>query len=332
MVRRGFLLIALGSALAAPLAVEAQQSGRVFRIGLIASGSPSPSPTPRSQEVWLYERLQELGWIYGRNLVAERRAYGDRIERTPELAAELIRTGVDVFVVEGGSEAALVQQVTRSIPIVTLRAGDLVEMGVVTNLARPGSNITGIQTLQSDLVGKELSLLREAMPSLSRSGILLPEPPSSPFLKAILREASSAAKALGIDLQIVSLQSPNDLEKAFSTLVAERAQGVVVVRSAYLSTHVKTMADLAMKHHLLTISDTPWVPRNGGLMSYGHDPRGVTRSAAEIIDKILRGAKVSETPIQQATTFRLVVNRRTAKAIGLAIPAPLLGRADEVID
>ena len=191
------------------------------------------------------------------------------------------------------TEATLVQQVTRSIPIVTLRAGDLVEMGVASNLARPGSNITGIQTLQSDLVGKQLSLLKEAAPSLSRS---------------------------------------DDLERAFSTLVAERAQGVVVIRSAYLTTHVKTVADLAMKHHLPTISDTPWVPRNGGLMSYGHDPRGVTRSAAEIVDKILRGAKASETPIQQATTFRLVVNRRTAKAIGLAIPAPLLGRADEVID
>jgi ABC-type uncharacterized transport system substrate-binding protein len=232
MERRRLLLIALGSALTAPLVAEGQQSGRVFRIGLISSGLPSPSPPPGSQEALFYERLQELGWVYGRNLVGERRAYGDRIDRIPELAAELIHTGVDVFVVEGGSEAVRVQQVTRSIPIVTLRAGDLVEMGIVTNLAKPGSNITGVQTLQSDVVGKELSLLREAMPSLSRSGILLPAPPSSPFLKAVLREASSTAKALGIDLQIVSIQSPNDLEQAFSTLVAERAQGVVVHRSA----------------------------------------------------------------------------------------------------
>src|SRR5262245_13599827 len=148
MDRRRFLLTSLAGAVAAPLAASAQQAGKVFRIGLIASGAPQPASPggPPGQAFWLYERLQELGWVYGRQLIGEQRAYGDHIDRVPDLAAELIQIGVDVLVVEGATEAGLVQRVTRTIPIVALRAADLVEMGLAASLARPGGNVTGIQT------------------------------------------------------------------------------------------------------------------------------------------------------------------------------------------
>jgi len=274
----------------------------------------------------LSERLRELGWVYGRDFVVEQRAFGDRIERIPDLAAELIHTGVDIFVVEGAGDARRVQQVTHTIPIVTLRAGDLVEAGLAASLARPGGNVTGIQTLQPQLAAKHLSLLKEAIPRLSRAGILL-----EGSYEAFLREAESGGKTLGIALQIVSIHGPDELGRAFSAFQAKRDQAVVVVRQPYLSTHAKTLMDLALKHRLPTISDTTRLAGQGGLMSYGFNHREIIRSAAEIVDKILRGAKAGEIPIQQETTFDLVINLKTTKALGLTIPPALLQRADEVI-
>jgi putative ABC transport system substrate-binding protein len=322
--RRTFLAGTGAVILAAPLVVEAQQAGKVYRIGLIGSGTPPPPPT--DQGSLLSERLRELGWVYGRDFVVEQRAFGDRMERIPDLAAELIRTGVDVFVVEGAADAGRVQQVTHTIPIVTLRAGDIVKAGLAASLARPGGNVTGIQTLQPDLAAKQLSLLKEAIPRLSRSGILL-----EGSYPVFLREAKSGGKTLRIALQIVSIHGADELERAFSAFQAKRAQAVVVVRQQYLATHIKTVVDLALKHRLPTISDALILPRHGGLMSYGFSFRETTRSAAEIVDKILRGAKASEVPIQQATKFELVINLKTAKALGLTIPPSLLGRADEII-
>jgi putative ABC transport system substrate-binding protein len=324
MTRRTLLVALAGGILAAPLAAEAQLAGKVYRIGLIGSGAPPPPPA--DQGSMLSERLRELGWVYGRDFVVEQRTFGDRIERIPDLAAELIRTGVDIFVVEGAGDARRVQQVTHTIPIVTLRAGDLVEVGLAASLARPGGNVTGIQTLQPQLAAKHLSLLKEAIPRLSRAGILL-----EGSYEAFLREAESGGKTLGIALQIVSIHGPDELERAFSAFQAKRAQAVVVVRQPYLSTHAKTLMDLALKHRLPTISDSLSLPGHGSLMSYGFSFRETTRSAAEIVDKILRGAKASEVPIQQATMFRLVINMKTAKVLGLTIPQSLLVRADEII-
>jgi putative ABC transport system substrate-binding protein len=325
MNRRTFLSALTLGTLAAPLAGEAQQAGRLYRIGLIESGTQSPPLTNRGS-LLLSERLQELGWVSGRDFVLEHRWYGDQQDRIPNLAAELIRTGVDVFVVEGFTDARGVQQVTRTIPIVTLRAGDIVKAGLAASLAKPGGNITGIQTLQADLAAKHLSLLKEAIPRFSRAGILL-----EGSYDAFLLEAGSGAKTLGIALQIVSIHGADELARAFSAFQAQRAQAVVVVRQAYLSLHAQTVVDLALKHRLPTISDNPGLAARGGLMSYGFSFRETTRSAADIVDKILRGAKVGEVPIQQATTFRLVVNMKTAKALGLTIPQSLLVRADEII-
>jgi putative ABC transport system substrate-binding protein len=326
MDRRSFLLTSLTGVLAAPLAAEAKQAGRVYRIALIASGAPSSTPT--GQGPLLSERLQELGWIYGREFVTEQRAYGDQMDRIPDLATELMRTGVDVFVVEGAQDARRVQQVTRTIPIVTLRAGDIVEAGLAASLARPGGNVTGIQTLQPQLAAKHLSLLKEAIPRLSRTGILF----GGAVYDAVLRETQAGGKALAIALQIVTVPGGGQLAGAFSSFQAERAQAVVVVRSAYLSTHLQTAVDLALKYRLPTISDNVGLAPRGGLMSYGYSFRGTVRSAADIVDKILRGAKASEIPIQQSTTFQLVINLKTARMLGLTIPPSLLARADQVIE
>jgi putative tryptophan/tyrosine transport system substrate-binding protein len=205
-------------------------------------------------------------------------------------------------------------------------AGDIVEMGLAVSLARPGGNVTGIQTLQPILVPKHLSLLKEAIPRLSRAGVLF-----AGSYAAALREAQAGGKALGITLQIVTVHDADELEGAFSAFRVQRAQGVVLVRNAFMGVHIDTLVDLALKHRLPTISDIASLAARGGLMSYGYVIRDAERSAADIVDKILRGAKASEIPIQQATTFRLIINLKTAKALGLTIPQSLLQRADQVI-
>jgi putative ABC transport system substrate-binding protein len=185
----------------------------------------------------LFERPRELGWVYGRDFVVEDRAYGDEIERVPDLAAELIRTGVDIFVVSGAADPVRVQRVTKTIPIVAWGAGDLVAAGAATSVARPGGNITGIQTLQPELTPKQLSLLKEAIPGLSRAGILFRRAPTSKVLSSddpVLREVEVAGKALGIALQIVTVRSADELGRAFAAFSAQRAQAVIIVRDQFM--------------------------------------------------------------------------------------------------
>jgi putative ABC transport system substrate-binding protein len=275
----------------------------------------------------LSERLQELSWVYGRDFVVEQRWAGGQLERIPDLVAELIRTGVDIFVVEGFTEAKGVQQVTRTIPIVTLRAGDIVKAGLAASLAKPGGNVTGVQTLQAELTAKQLSLLKEAMPRLSRLGVLV-----YGTYPVVLDEVETAAKTLAIALQVESIRGGDELARAFSAFQSRRAQAVLVVRQQYLSTYLRTVLDLALKYRLPTISDSPSLASEGGLISYGYNFREAVRSAADIVDKILRGATAGETPIRQVTTFNLVINLKTAKALGLTIPQTLLVRADQLIE
>src|SRR5262245_59718769 len=325
MDRRLFLSGSL-LALAGPLTAGGQPSSKLHRIGLIGSGTPPPGPV--DQGSLLSERLQELGWVYGRDFVVERRWYGDQLdERVHDLAAELVRAGVDIFVVEGYTEAARMQQVTHTIPIVTLRAGDIVKAGLAASLAKPGGNVTGIQTLQAELTGKQVSLLKEAMPLLSRLGVLV-----RGTYPVLFSEVETAGKTLAISLQVESIRGGDELARAFSAFQARRAQAVLVVRSQYLSTYLRTVVDLALKYRLPTISDAGGLAKQGGLISYGYSFRETVRSAAEIVDQILRGAIAGETPIRQATTFNLVINLKTSKALGLSIPPSLLARADQVIE
>ena len=329
--RRTVLAMLTGGFLAAPLAVQAQPR-KIYRIGLLFGQLPPTFPG----EWPFYERMRELGWMNGREFVTEYRLYGDRYERVPDLANELIRTGVDIFLVGGAADALRVQQVTRTIPIVTYAAGDLVVMGLAASLANPGGNVTGIQTLQPQLVGKLLSLLREVIPHFSRAGIFFhtsyPSKRLGPSDAAALAEAKAAAKHLSATLQVVVVQDADKIESAFSTFRARQAQGVVLVRDTFMGLHMNTLADLALKHRLPTISDLPTFAVNGGLISYGYNFDDTLRSAADIVDKILRGAKAGEVPIQQAATFRLVINKRTAQTIGVTLPVTLLLQANHVID
>jgi putative ABC transport system substrate-binding protein len=322
--RRAFIGTLAGGLLAAPLAAGAQESGKVYRI---ASISAQMSTTPQGQGPF-YDRMRELGWVHGQNFIVERRAYGDQIERIPDLAAELMRSGVDVFIVGGSIEARPVQHVTRTIPIVAGGAGDLVQGGLAASLAKPGGNVTGVQTLMPEVTGKQLALLKEVIPGLSRSGILMHVPTTGEFVRA----AETSGKALGIRLQILEAPRGEDLDKAFAAFRNEHAQGIIVLRSPFIINHQTTITALALKHRIPTISDLVGFVRDGGLMSYGFDGREASRLLAETINQILRGAKASEVPIRQVTTFHLSINLKTAKALGLTIPPSLLQRADQMIE
>ena len=328
MPRRTFMALVSGGLLAAPLAAEAQQKGKVYRIGAISDIPPS---MPEGQGRF-YDRMRELGWVYGQNFLLERRIFGDQYERIPDMASELIRWGADVLYVPGATSAALVQQVTRTIPIVSVAATDLVAAGLAASLARPGGNVTGVQTQTTQVGSKHLSLLKEAIPRLSRVGLVIsPEyllPRNAPYVQ----EAEAGATALKVQLRIVAIQGVEEVEAAFAAFRHERREAVVLARSAILTTHIKTMVALALKHRLPTISDLPQLVTEGGLMAYGVSWVEMFRSVADIFDKIFRGAKASEIPIHQSTTFSLAVNLKTAKALGLTIPQSLLLRADQVIE
>jgi putative ABC transport system substrate-binding protein len=271
--RRTFLAGTGAVLLAAPLAAEAQQAGKVYRIGAVSAQNPT---TPQGQGPF-YDRLRELGWVHGQNFVVERRAYGDQIERIPDLAAELMRSGVDIFVCSGSIIARQLQKVTRTIPIVTSDAGDLVQGGLAASLARPGGNVTGVQTLMPEVTGKQLSILRELIPGLSRSGVLIGERGVSEIeLRTItfgpmIREAETSGKALGVRLQIVGVHSVEGFDAAFSAFRDERAQEILAMRSNFMAVYQKTIVDLALKHRMPTISDLVGFVMDGGLLS--NNPR-----------------------------------------------------------
>jgi putative ABC transport system substrate-binding protein len=328
MDRRVFLGALAGGLFAARLAAEAQQVGKVYRIGVINEVVP---PSPVGQGAF-YDRMRDLGWVYGRDIVTERRIYGAQVDRIPDLAAELIRWGVDVFVVAGAKQTALVQQVTRTIPIISLGSGDLVAAGLAASLARPGGNVTGVQT-QGLQFGKHLSLLKEIIPRLSRVGLLRGASDTMPeLMAAYVREAEVGAKALGIRLQVATVRGVEEFEAAFAAFRHEGAQAILVARTAIMIIYLKSITALALKYRLPTISDLPQLVTEGGLMSYGVSWDEMQRSVADIADKIFRGTKAGEIPIHQPTTFWLAINLKTAKALGLTIPPSLLQRADQVIE
>jgi putative ABC transport system substrate-binding protein len=331
--RRRFLLTSLAGALAVPLAAGAQQAPKVHRIGRIFPELPT---TPGQGPFW--DRMRELGWVYGQNVVAEHRAFGVDQARIPEITRELISLGTDVFVVSTGAVAQGVRRVTDTIPIVTMSAGDLVAAGLAASVARPGGNVTGLQVMLTELGGKHLSLLREIVPSLSRVGVLVGEPgfseaTASPTgaTASYIRRTRADALSLGLQPQVVVAQGGTEFAEAFSAFKAQRTQAIVVYGSSTFAFR-KTIIALALKHQLPTITVSPDMLPDGILMSYGFDLAINSRLAAEFVDKILRGAKAGDIPIQQPTTFRLGINLKTAKALGLTVPPSVLARADQVID
>ncbi len=319
--RRDALLLGwqLGLLLAAPLAASAQQAGKVFRVGLLGSGSP---------EI-LRETLREVGYVEGVNVAIEWRSGEGKTERFGDLAAELVRLKVDAIVASNPAATFAARRSTASIPIVMVNTPDPVQLGLVVSLGRPGGNITGTTTLSADLSIKQLELLKEAVPRAVRIAVLWV--PSNPWHPLALKGVEAAARSLAVQLQIVGVRSPDDLDNAFAAMTRERAGAVLVLADPMTFFHRTRLADLATKRRLPSMHGVGGYVDAGGLMSYWAHQAELYRRVGSYVDKILKGAKPGDLPIEQPTKFELVINLKTAKALGLTIPPSLLARADEVI-
>jgi len=322
MERRTFMTLVSGGLLAAPLATEAQQARKVPRVGVLAGQSAEISPPILT----LREGLRELGYVEGQNIAIEWRWAHGKDERFPDLAAELVSLKVDIIVAPTTASAQAAQRATKTIPIVMGFVTDPVALGVVANLARPGGNITGLGVPTPEIAGKRLQLLREVAPTVARIAVL-----SDPSQPADLRGTEAAAQALGVQLQVWKVRSGGELDRAFAAIARERAAGIIILGSTTLFAYRARIAQLAVRHRLPTSAWARELTEAGCLMSYGPNLPDVVRRAAYFVDKILKGAKPGDLPIEQPTKFDLVINLKTAKALGLTIPPSLLGRADEVI-
>jgi len=330
MDRRAFLGTLAGGLLAAPLAAEAQTAGKVLRIGYLGYSSPT---LERDLVEAFRQGLRDLGYVESRNLVIEYRSAGGKRERFPELAAELVRLKVDVIVTLATPAALAAKQATDTIPIVVAAMADPVGDGLVASLARPGANVTGSTFLGPRLVPKRLELLKEIVPGASRVAVLWhPGVYSDRTMREMLQETEGAARALRMHLQLVGAGDPDDFGKAFSAMSRERADAVVVFPSPMLYLEHRNIVNLVAQNRLPAVY--PWreAVDDGGLVAYGTNIPDTLRHAAVVVDKILRGAKPSDLPVEQPTKFALVINLKTAKALGLTIPPTLLQRADQLID
>src|SRR5713101_2715957 len=318
----------LAGLLTAPLAADAEQAAKVARIGYLTG---SLAAFPQLREAFI-QGLRDLGYVEGRNLVIEYRSPEGKPERLPALAAELVALKVDVIVAAGTPQPLAAKQATRTIPIVFAGASDPVASGLVTSLARPGGNVTGLSILAPELVGKCLEQLKQAVPGVSRVAVLW-HPGGYPERteKNILKGAEVAARALGVRPQFIEARGPDDFDRAFSDMTKARAGALTVLGSTMFGNERRRLVDLAAKNRLPAVY--PWreFVDAGGLMAYGPNVADLYRRAATYVDKILKGAKPGDLPVEQPTKFELVINLKTAKALGLTIPQSLLLRADEVI-
>jgi len=314
----------------APLAGEGQQAAKVPRIGYLAL---NPGTSPHLREAFL-QGLRDLGYVEGRNVVIEYRSAEGKPERFPALAAELVALKVDVIVTGGGTPTALAaKQATRTIPIVFASAGDPVADGLITSLARPGGNITGSSNLTPELVGKCLEQLKQAVPGVSRVAFLWqPGGAGEGTEKDMLKRAEVAARALGVRPQFVEARGPADFDRAFSEMTRARAGALTVLVGAMFIVAQRRLVDLAAKNRLPALYGLREYVDAGGFMSYGPNVADLFRRTATYVDKILKGAKPGDLPVEQPTKFELVINLKTAKALGLTIPPSLLQRADQVIE
>jgi ABC-type uncharacterized transport system substrate-binding protein len=327
MNRRAFITMVGGSILAAPLVTEGQEAARVARIGMLADAT-----SPHLREAFR-QGLRELGYIEGRNLVIEYRDAEGKPEQLPALAAELVALKVDVIVAGNTLQTLAAKQASRTIPIVFSFALDPVTDGLVTSLARPGGNVTGLSFLAPELVGKRLELLKLAVPRVSRVAVLWqPGAQAKRTEQGLQTEARVAARALGVPLQFVEARGPDDFDRAFSDMTRARADALTVLGSAMLFNQRRRLVDLAAKNRLPAAYGLREYVDAGGLMAYGPNGPDMFRRAAIYVDKILKGATPGDLPVEQPTKFELVISLKTAKALGLTIPPSVLGRADQVIE
>jgi putative ABC transport system substrate-binding protein len=311
---------------APPLVAEAQSPAKVSRIGLLGGTSPEISP------YWagFFQRLRELGYVDGQNIAFEGRWYGDNLERLPALAAELVRLPVDVIVAGAAPAPEAAKGATSAIPIVMAGTHpDPVRNGLVASFARPGGNVTGVALGAAELRGKQLQLLKEAVPGLSRVALLAD--PTNPLHADELKSLEVAARALKVRLHVAEARAPSEFPKAFAAATKQRAGALMVLGGSMLFTHRARLAELAIQNRLPAMLTAKDSVEAGALMAYGADVRAGFRRAADYVDRILKGAKPSDLPVELPTKFELVVNLKTAKALGLTIPPSVLARADETI-
>ncbi len=308
--------------LAVAVIAEAQQPTKIPRIGFLTSGAGAAS-TP------IQQRLEELGYVQGKNIVFEYRSAESKLDQLPGLAAELVRLNVNLIVAVATPAAHAAKHATTSIPIVMVDVGDPVATGLVADLARPGGNITGLATLSPELSGKRIELLKEAVPSAS--GIAIFSNPTSLTNPLQLKQIKSAAQALAVEIQPLELSKSEDFEPAFAAMVRQRTNAFMVLPDPIFNAQRSRIVALAAKHKLPGIYDRRAYTDVGGLMTYGPNFPDLLRRAATYVDKILKGAKPADLPVEQPTKFELVINLKTAKQIGLTIPPNVLARADRVI-
>ena len=305
----------------APLSASAQQEGKVYRIGFLRVGRP-----PETFVAGLQQGLRERG--YGQNVVIEYRFTDGRLDELPRLVQELMRLNVDVIMASAAPPAVAAQKVTKSVPIIFVGVNGPVEIGLVSSLASPGSNITGLAISAADLAEKRLELLRELVPKLRRVAVLWR--PANPGNQIQLKGAEAAARVVGVQLQPLPISGADDFEPAFRA--ARGADGLLQVDDSLFVAHRARLAELAARSRLPAIYGFREFVESGGLMSYGADLPDLYRRAATYVDKIFKGAKPADLPVEQPTKFEFVINRATAKALGLTIPRSLLLRADQVIE
>jgi len=321
LIAAALLLVALAAS------VEAQGPTRVWRIGFLGPGAPS-SNDPRVEA--LQRGLRELGYVEGRNLAFEFRWARGNADRLAALAAELAQLKVDAIVTQGTQATDAARRAVTSIAIVFAVAGDPVGTGLVTSLARPGGNVTGLTDIAPEIAGKRLALLREAVPGITRIAVLWN--PANPSAAPQMKDTGAVARTFGLSVKSLDLGDVTQLEGAFAMAVQDRAQAVIVLSDGALYGRRVRIAELAAKHRLPCVAWTPEFADSGCLMTYGANVVEMHRRAAVMLDKILKGASPESLPVEQPTTFELIVNLKTAKALGLRIPSSLLARADRAIE
>jgi len=327
--RRRFVAIAAASAALISVPTKGQPTGKVWRIGYLSAGvTPTPGTPDPADALW--QRLRELGYAEGANLVVDAKFAEGKSARLPELAAELVRLKPDVIVTRGSPSNMAAKNATAAIPVVMASGLDPVREGVVASLARPGGNVTGMMfASDARIIAKRLQLLKEAFPRMSRLAVAARSDRGSDAIW--LKDTEDSAKALNVSLHVLIVEEFPAWNDAFAAMIATRADAVYLIESPNYIAHAKLIADLALRNRMPSMFGADEHVRAGGLMSYGLNLPAVFRRAAELVDKVLKGTKPADIPVEQPTKYELVINLKTAKALELAVPPSLLARADEVI-
>ena len=327
MKRREFITLLGGAAVTWPLAARGQQVGKRYMVGILSAGGSSVQAALNAA---FSDGLREWGWVEGKNVVFENRNAENQLKRLPELATDLIRLKVDVIVAAGTLAPLAAKQATATIPIVMTTAGDPLGSGLVASLARPGGNVTGMSLMVPDLGAKRLELLKELLPRLSRVAVLWNA--ANPYSALVYKETQAAGRTLGIDVQSLDVRGPDDFDGTLEAARRLRPDALITVEDPLTASYRKHIADFAAGQQLPSLHGIREFVAAGGLISYGANLADLSRRAAYYVDKIFKGAKPADLPVQHPTKFEMVINAQTARMLGLTVPPTLLARADEVIE